>query len=108
MRRFSDKLENQSERIGEMCLGVLDGETQDEKFEVVLRRQEQRPPSIELRLVRWGEGVGWYVQRTTPLPADLCGLRGLLRRAQRIHASESPQARPQANARGRVIALPRP
>jgi hypothetical protein len=106
MHRFGDRLEKRSEHPGEICLGVLDGEAENEKFEIVVCPRESSRASIELRLVYWGEGVGWYVQRTMPLPADLAGLRALLRRAQRLASGNG--AYRQRAAGSRLLTLPPP
>jgi hypothetical protein len=106
MHRFSDKLAEESGSLGEICVGVLDGEARDEKFEVVVRHPGSARASVELRLVRWGEGLGWYAQRTMTLPPDLAGLRALLRRAQRLRSGDS--AVKQRRAVGRLLALPNP
>jgi hypothetical protein len=106
MQRFGNRLEKESGHPGEVCLGVLDGDTQDEKFEVVLCPQKSGRATVELRRVCWGEGVGWYVQRTMPLPGELTGLRALLRRAQRLGSSAGHGTRKGAGAK--VFRLPYP
>lgn len=68
----------------EMSLGVVDGRGRAEKLEVICRQQPSGAVELELRLLAWGEGVGWYSQRTIPLPSDPRDLRALLRRAERV------------------------
>jgi hypothetical protein len=67
----------------EFSLGVVEGGGSGEWLEVVCREQESRTVDVELRLLVWGKGVGWYSQRTLPLPRNLTQLRALLRRAER-------------------------
>ncbi len=67
----------------ETCLGVIDGRRDDEKLELACRESDTGALELELRLVSWGEGIGWYPQRTLALPPDLAGLRLLLRRGER-------------------------
>lgn len=68
----------------EFCLGVIDGRQVGEKLELICRENESGSAEVELRLLAWGEGIGWYAQRTLPLPPELAGLRVLLRRAERL------------------------
>ena len=87
--------------MGAICLGVLDGRQRDEKLELLVRTTAAGAAEVELRLLAWGEGIGWYPQRTLPLPGDLALLRALLRRAERL-------SRRGAHAAGsaRVVPLP--
>lgn len=87
----------------ELSLGVIDGRTPDEKLEVVYREGPDGAPEVALRQLAWGAGLGWYPQRTVPLPADLRALRALLRRAERRAARG--RAHPAA-ARRTVVPLP--
>jgi hypothetical protein len=48
-------------------LARLEGENVEEKIEVIARRES--PPILEIRSLRWGRGIGWYVQKTIPLDA---------------------------------------
>ncbi|GEM_PF-1845066 len=89
----------------EQCIGVLDGRTSDEKLEVVQRDLGEGRLEVELRIVRWGEGVGWYVQRTLPIVSDITLLCALLRRAKRINQRLSSRAGTGADAK--VTVLPR-
>ncbi len=87
----------------ETSLGVVDGRDDAEKLEIIRRREPSGAVQLELRLLAWGEGVGWYAQRTIPLPADARPLLALLRRAERAscHGRE-------AGPRCAVVALPAP
>jgi len=87
----------------EVCLGVVDGEQEDQKLELRCRETETGTVEVELRLLAWGEGIGWYSQRSLPLPADLAGLRVLLRRAERHTRARGSER--QAGAR--IVAFPR-
>ena len=60
-------------------LGRLEGENVEEKIEVIAR--SENPPVLEIRSLRWGRGIGWYVQKTIALNATqaktlMCALRG--------------------------------
>ena len=68
----------------ERTLGVMDGRELGEKLELVCRETGSGAVEVELRLLAWGEGVGWYPQRTLPLPRDLAQLHALLRRAEAV------------------------
>lgn len=87
----------------EQCLGVIDGRHEGEKLELIYRENESGAGEVQLRLLAWGEGIGWYCQRTLPLPRDLACLRVLLRRAERFTRGRS--ARTEAGAR--ILPLPR-
>lgn len=68
----------------ERTLGVTGGRAPAEKLELICRESASGTVEIELRLLAWGEGVGWYPQRTLPLPGNLAQLRTLLRRAEAV------------------------
>ena len=70
--------------MNEICIGVIPGRQQEEKLELLARLTPTGAVEIEFRLLAWGEGVGWYPQRTLPLPADFVLVRALLRRAERL------------------------
>lgn len=89
--------------LREVCLGVIDGRQEGEKLELACRENEFGTVEVELRLLAWGEGIGWYCQRTLPLPGNLAGLRVLLRRAERLGRGRSAERR----AGGRVLSFPR-
>jgi hypothetical protein len=72
----------------ELCLGVTDGCGSDQKLELVLC-EKSGDRRLELRLVAWGEGIGWYRQQTFGLPADLSVFEGLIGRARRLMSRRS-------------------
>ena len=45
----------------------MEGENEEEKIEVIAT--EEGGPFLEIRSLRWGRGVGWYVQKTITLDA---------------------------------------
>ena len=62
-------------------LAQLDGENAKEKLELVLRRTEENSTALEVRSLRWGQGIGWYIQKTIVLdPGQVRRLASLLRR----------------------------
>lgn len=71
----------------ELSLGIVGGRSAGEKLEVVYRETETGAVEIDVRLLAWGEGIGWYPQRTLPLTAHLGPLRALLRRAEGLARS---------------------
>lgn len=87
-----------------ISLGVTDGPQPGDKLELVFRRSEADGAEIELRLLAWGEGIGWYPVRTIPLPQRLAELRVLLSRAERVAA----RGHAQANTTGTVLPFPTP
>jgi hypothetical protein len=63
-------------------LGQLEGENEQEKVELVLHHTAEGYASLEVRSLRWGPGIGWYVQKTINLdPAQVHRLDHLLRRS---------------------------
>jgi hypothetical protein len=62
-------------------LGQLEGEKLEERIEVVARQTAAHLPTLEVRALRWGSGVGWYTQKTLTLtPGQASRLAHLLRR----------------------------
>jgi hypothetical protein len=47
-------------------LGELDSENHEEKIELVLNRGDEGS-NLQVRSLRWGEGIGWFVQKTITL-----------------------------------------
>jgi len=63
-------------------LAQLDGENAKEKIELVLRHTEEDSTALEVLSLRWGQGIGWYTQKTIALdPSQVRRLASLLRRA---------------------------
>lgn len=50
----------------QVFLGELDSENHEEKIELVLHRGDQGS-NLQVRSLRWGEGIGWFVQKTITL-----------------------------------------
>lgn len=48
-------------------LARLEGDNVEERIEVIARNESA--PVLEIRSLRWGRGIGWYVQKTIPLNA---------------------------------------
>lgn len=46
----------------------LEGENADEKIELIER--QDNPRFLEIRSLRWGRGIGWYIQKTITLDAS--------------------------------------
>lgn len=62
-------------------LGQLDGEKLEERIEVVAQQTAGHLPILEVHALRWGSGVGWYIQKTLTLtPGQASRLAHLLRR----------------------------
>jgi DNA-binding sugar fermentation-stimulating protein len=56
----------------------------NERIDVVLRNAEGGAPVLEIRSLRWGRGVGWYVQKTIRVgPQEATQLGRALRRLAR-------------------------
>ena len=80
-------------------LARLEGKNEQEKIEVIAT--EEGAPFLEIRSLRWGRGVGWYVQKTITLNADQAKtLMHALRRSVAMGARKS--------GKGKVIPFPSP
>lgn len=70
-------------------LGQLEGGNEKEKVELVLHHAAEGSASLEVRSLRWGPGIGWYVQKTIVLdPAQVHRLDRLLRRSFVVRRKE--------------------
>ena len=54
-------------QASEALLGSIYGEDNDQIIEVVVKEGENR---FEIRLLSYGEGLGWYVQKTLPIDSN--------------------------------------
>jgi hypothetical protein len=79
-------------------LARLEGENIEEKIEVIA--SEEGTPSIEIRSLRWGRGIGWYVQKTIIL--DGVQVNMLMRALRRSVARSAKKS-----GKGNVISFPR-
>jgi hypothetical protein len=67
--------------IGEQEVVGLGRENEKEKVEVLLRQRREGSMAVEIRSMRWGQGIGWYAQKTLTLaPGQASQLAHLLRR----------------------------
>jgi hypothetical protein len=70
-------------------LGQLEGENEQEKVELVLHHTAEGSATLEVRSLRWGPGIGWYVQKTIALdPAQVHRLDHLLRRSSIVRRKQ--------------------
>jgi hypothetical protein len=72
----------------EKILGQLEGEDEREKVDLILHPAGESPGTLEVRSLRWGPGVGWYVQKTISLdPGQVSRLAETLRTLPRRRES---------------------
>lgn len=82
-------------------LAQLEGENLEEKIELIVRQTGQGSSTLEIRSLHWGDGVGWYVQKTINLaPTQVSRLAHLLHRSS-IIAPKKPRG-------GKIIPFPHP
>jgi len=63
---------------------TLIGTSPDTLLEVALSQQPEGGPTLEVRRLSWGEGVGWYRQQTLRLDAlETAGLLRVMENAKR-------------------------
>jgi hypothetical protein len=75
-------------------LGHLESDSTKEKIEVIGRQAAQDAPILEVRSLRWGPGVGWYVQKTLTLtPGQASRLAHLLRRSSFAAVARTDRAK---------------
>jgi hypothetical protein len=93
--------ERQEARQGRTyTVGAIHGRTPQEQLEVVLQQEGEGRWGLILIAQSWGEGLGWYPQKTIALDASqieplqrmLAIVQGVTRRAQsrRTHDGERP------------------
>lgn len=77
--------------FNEYSLGVVDGRTEHEKVEVVLSQGADGTRELRLILQGWGEGIGWYPQKTISLnPSQIGPLQRVLARARGLPGTKPP------------------
>lgn len=88
----------------EQVIGVLDGKNESEKVEVLLDSEKGDSGHLHLRLLSWGEGIGWYPQKTIELDCrNLAGLQTLCKKAE---AHLKPKRRKTPRSTGKIIPFP--
>ncbi|MEO2054426.1 MAG: hypothetical protein ABGX83_03855 [Nitrospira sp.] len=88
----------------EQVIGVLDGKNQSEKVEILLNSEKGEAGYLHLRLLSWGEGIGWYPQKTIELDCrNLAGLQTLFKKAEACFKSGR---RKTARSSGKIIPFP--
>jgi hypothetical protein len=82
-------------RLCEYSCGVVNGRTDRETIAVILRVEEDGPCEINLILQAWGEGIGWYPQKTIRLdPSQIDPLQRVLGIAKGLACREPPHGQP--------------
>ena len=79
-----------STRACDYTIGAIQGRTPQEQLEVVLQQDGEGRWGLTLVAQSWGEGIGWYPQKTIALDASqieplqrmLAVVQGVTRRAQ--------------------------
>lgn len=88
----------------ERIIGILEGEDQTKKIEVLLNPEQGKSGQLHFRLLSWGEGIGWYPQKTIELD---CGqlnlLQPILKRAERLLRKQEQK---EPRSMGRIIPFP--
>jgi hypothetical protein len=80
-------------------IGVLEGKNGSEKLEVLVDPDRKNGGQIHLRLLSWGEGIGWYPQKTVEIDCrQIDALQSYLGYAEALlkqdRAKEARQADP--------------
>ncbi len=81
------------------AISRVEGKNEKEEVELIFRKTEECSMSLEIRSLRWGEGVGWYVQKTIVLgPTQVRALARVLRQVSAVEAERT--------GKGKVIPFP--
>lgn len=88
----------------ERIIGILEGEDQAKRIEVLLDPEQGKTGQLHFRLLSWGEGVGWYPQKTIELDCrQMNDLQTILKRAEgRLRKQEQKGPR----SMGKIIPFP--
>jgi hypothetical protein len=54
-------------QASEALLGCISGENNEQVVEIVVKEDTNR---FEIRLLNYGQGLGWYVQKTIPIDSN--------------------------------------
>ncbi|NKE73529.1 hypothetical protein [Candidatus Manganitrophus noduliformans] len=85
-------------------VGILKGREGTERVEILLSRGEENEGKFYLRFLSWGEGIGWYPQKTIRLDSrQLHTLRIVLKRAEKLL---EPKRIAKKQTRGKVLPFP--
>lgn len=90
----------------EVLVQSIKGERDDQIIEVVVV-EEDKNIRYEIRLLSFGEGIGWYVQKTLPLdPTQARALAETLSRKTN-HFRKEPIREEKIRGEGKVINFPK-
>ncbi|MGH8056841.1 MAG: hypothetical protein ACREOH_06330 [Candidatus Entotheonellia bacterium] len=102
-RICSSREQSRDGGVREYLLGLVNGRGEHEKVEVVLSQAEDGTCEVKLILQSWGEGIGWYPQKTIAL--DLSQI-GPLQRALGMAKGFVREGQPQEAYGGAILILP--
>ena len=89
----------------ESVIGVVEGKDETEKIEILMERDEDQEARLHLRSLSWGEGIGWYPQKTIILNCDEIGkLQTIL---NQVKAISKTKPRRSLRSRGKIVPFPR-
>lgn len=89
----------------ESMIGVVEGRDKTEKIEILMERDGDKEARLHLRSLSWGEGIGWYPQKTIILNCQEIGrLQTLLNHASAI-VKTTPRRR--SRSKGKILPFPR-
>lgn len=100
----------------ESILGILNGKRENEKIEVLMERTESSTDCVQLRLLSWGEGVGWYPQKTIVFDCNEIGaLQSILKQAEALIKQGKQKSLDgkvaeitEKNGMGKILPFPQP
>lgn len=91
-------------KVMECVIGILEGRNKTEKVEVHLTQEGSTEGRIHIRLFSWGEGIGWYPQKTIVL--DCREINALQTTLNRVKALIKTRKRQKQRAQGKLIPFP--
>ena len=90
-------------QASEALLGSIYGEDNDQIIEVVVKEEENR---FEIRLLSYGEGLGWYVQKTLPIDSSQVEALVKILSKNHIHAEKKLIRHDDFSTFGKAIRFP--
>jgi len=91
-------------KVMESVIGILEGRSETEKIEVHLRQEGNAEERLDLRLLFWGEGIGWYPQKTIALDCrEIDALQTILKRVKALMLTKN---RKKMRVRGALVPFP--
>lgn len=91
--------------VSEVLIGSIGGDENEHVIEVVAVEEDGRN-RYEIRLLSFGEGIGWYVQKTLPLDSNQAKALGRILSKTDTNIERKPIRQEEIPTSRRVIGFP--